>query len=56
MQPGRGDAKSFVYVAGQHEILDALHTEFELMAGSPERWERRLAELRAGGRWMELLY
>jgi ferredoxin--NADP+ reductase len=50
------DAKTYVYVAG----LDAMHTEldavFENLAGSESKWERRKAELKAGQRWVELVY
>jgi len=27
-----------------------------LLAGSEQKWERRKAELMAGGRWVKLLY
>jgi ferredoxin--NADP+ reductase len=51
-----GNAKTYVYVAG----LEAMHTEldavFENLAGSEAKWERRKAELQAGGRWVELIY
>ncbi|MCK6503054.1 ferredoxin-NADP reductase [Myxococcota bacterium] len=47
---------TYVYLAGLQEISDRLDGVFAGLAGSPERWARRKAELRAGGRWVELLY
>lgn len=47
---------TYVYVAGLQEISERLDGIFSELAGSPERWARRKAELRAGGRWVELLY
>ena len=51
-----GDTKTYVYVAGIEKMRDELDKVFAKMAGSPERWERRKAELVAGKRWVELLY
>jgi ferredoxin--NADP+ reductase len=45
-----------VYVAGLSSLRDALDAAFAEMAGSPEKWARRKAELVAGGRWTELCY
>lgn len=50
------DPGTHVYVAGLQESLGALDEVFAAMAGSEERWERRKAELMAGGRWVELVY
>lgn len=50
------DSKTYVYVAGRETIRPALDKEFAKLAGDPVRWSRRLAELEAGNRWVELLY
>ena len=47
---------TYVYVAGLRSTSQALDRVLEGIAGSPERWRRRKAELVAGGRWVELLY
>jgi len=51
-----GDTKTYVYVAGLEKMRDELDKVFATVAGSPERWKRRKAELIAGKRWVELLY
>lgn len=51
-----GDPKTYVYVAGIAESLADLDHVFARLAGSPEKWARRKAELRAGRRWVELVY
>lgn len=45
-----------VYVAGREDMKPALDTAFTSIIGDAERWQRRKAELVAGGRWVELLY
>lgn len=45
-----------VYVAGLKVIRDELDAVFSSLAGSPETWSRRKAELEAGRQWVELLY
>ena len=50
------DAHTRVYLAGLESIRDELDSVFAKIAGSPEKWERRKAELTAGKRWVELLY
>ncbi len=45
-----------VYLAGLEEIRNGLDAFFAKLAGSPEKWARRKAELEAGKRWVELLY
>jgi len=50
------DHKTYVYLAGLEVIRDQLYGVFESIAESKEKWERRKAELEAGGRWVELLY
>lgn len=45
-----------VYVAGLESMRPQLERAFGAMAGSPDKWRRRKAELQAGGRWQELLY
>jgi len=50
------DSKTYVYVAGLQDVRDELDEVLSRMAGSSERWQRRRAELVAGGRWTELLY
>ncbi|MCB1007261.1 MAG: ferredoxin-NADP reductase, partial [Acidobacteria bacterium] len=51
-----GDPRTYVYVAGIADSLADLDNVFSKLAGSPEKWKRRKAELRAGGRWVELVY
>jgi len=51
-----GSPKTFVYVAGLEKMLSELDRVFAKLAGSKEKWERRKAELVAGGRWVELVY
>jgi ferredoxin--NADP+ reductase len=51
-----GEAKTYVYVAGLETMRPELDRVFERLAGSPEKWIRRRAELMAGRRWVELLY
>ncbi len=51
-----GDVKTYVYVAGLEKIRPELEVVFSGLAGSMEKWQRRKAELMAGGRWVELLY
>ncbi len=51
-----GDPKTYVFVAGLENVRDELDEVLTSMAGSPEKWQRRKAELTAGGRWTELLY
>jgi ferredoxin--NADP+ reductase len=48
--------QTHVYVAGLEAIRDNLDQVLSRLAGSAERWQRRKAELVAGGRWRELLY
>ena len=50
------NTKTYVYLAGIEKIRDELDLAFSKIAGSPEKWERRKAELEAGRRWVELLY
>jgi ferredoxin--NADP+ reductase len=51
-----GDPKTYVYVAGLEKMRDELDKLFAGLAGSEAKWQRRKAELMAGGRWVELLY
>ncbi len=51
-----GEPKTYVYVAGLEKMRRELDSVFARLAGSPEKWERRKAELMAGRRWVELLY
>jgi len=51
-----GAPNTYVFVAGLEKMRDELDTVFADLAGSKEKWERRKAELMAGGRWTELLY
>ncbi len=48
--------QTHVYIAGQESIRETLDKVFSRMAGSPEKWERKKAELVAGKRWAEVLY
>jgi len=50
------DEHTYVYIAGQKRIRDALDRLFASMSGSPEGWEKRKDELIERGRWVELLY
>ena len=45
-----------MYVAGRAEIPETLDRVFSRMIGSSEQWARRKAELKAGKRWVELVY
>lgn len=47
---------TYVYLAGLEPMRAELEKVFADLAGSLERWERRKAELMAGGRWVELIY
>ena len=51
-----GDPRTHVYVAGLEAVRDGLDDALAAMAGSAAKWQRRKAELVAGGRWTELLY
>lgn len=48
--------KTHVYVAGIEAIEDILEKTFSNIAGSKDKWQKRKAELMAGGRWNELIY
>ncbi len=50
------DPGTHIYVAGLQEVREELDDVFARLVGSEERWQRRRAELVAGGRWTELLY
>ncbi len=50
------DPQTYIYVAGLKDVREQLDKVFSDMMGSEERWQRRRAELVAGGRWTELLY
>jgi ferredoxin--NADP+ reductase len=47
---------TYVYVAGLAKMRGELDVAFAQIAGSESKWARRSAELKAGGRWVELLY
>jgi len=51
---GRPD--TYVYIAGLEKTMGRLRRLFADIAGSEERFDRRKAELEAGGRWVELVY
>ena len=51
-----GEPVTYVYVAGLERIRDELDHVLAGIVGSEEEWQRRKAELQAGGRWAELLY
>lgn len=51
-----GDPKTRVYIAGLEKMRPELDAVFAGLAGSEKKWQRRKAELMAGGRWVELLY
>ena len=48
--------RTWVYVAGHEASLADLDRVLARVAGSAQEWARRKAELRAGGRWVELVY
>jgi len=50
------DPDTFVYVSGVTGMIENLDEAFSQMAGSEEKWQRLLAELKAGGRWQEIRY
>ena len=50
------DEHTYVYVAGQKPIRDALDELFAEMAGSDGVWAKRKAGLVEDDRWVELLY
>lgn len=50
------DPDTYVYVAGHSKVGELLDQAGARMAGSADKWERRKAELQAGGRWAELMY
>jgi len=50
------DPHTRVYVAGLEKSIEQLDAVFAGLAGSKKEWERRRAELVAGGRWVELVY
>jgi len=47
---------TYVYIAGQKRIRDALDRLFGNISGSKEGWAKRKVELVEQGRWVELLY
>ncbi|MBZ0089719.1 MAG: ferredoxin-NADP reductase [Thermoanaerobaculia bacterium] len=51
-----GQPKTYVYVAGLEKSIAGLDGLLARLAGSPEKWQRRKAELAAGKRWVELVY
>lgn len=51
-----GKPNTYVYVAGLEKMSGELDNVFGEIAGSEHKWNRRKAELMAGGRWVELLY
>jgi len=50
------DEHTYVYVAGQKRIRDALDKLFGEMSGSSTGWQKRKAQLAEQDRWVELLY
>ncbi len=48
--------KTRIYVAGYEKIEHLLDKAFATILGSEEEWKRRKAELKAGGRWQEIIY
>jgi ferredoxin--NADP+ reductase len=50
------DEHTYVYIAGQKRIRDALDRMFAGMSGSMEGWEKHKARLVEQERWVELLY
>ena len=50
------DPDTYVFVAGHEKVGELLDLAMAKVAGSEEKWQRRKAELKAGKRWMELMY
>lgn len=50
------DPDTYIFVSGVKAMEAALIKAFSEIAGGPEKWARIQAELKAGGRWQELLY
>lgn len=50
------NAHTRVYIAGREDIVQTLDVVFARILGSEQAWQRRKAELQAGGRWVELVY
>lgn len=50
------DDRTYVYVAGQKAIRDALDELFGEMAESESVWQKQKAALQEQGRWVELVY
>ncbi len=50
------DERTYIYIAGQMRIREALDKLFSNMSGSETGWMKKKAELIAQGRWVELLY
>ena len=51
-----GQPNTYVYIAGLEKMRTELDAAFAEIAGSPQKWARRRAELVAGGCWVEVLY
>ena len=51
-----GDPHTYVYLAGQERMSEALDKVFRKIVGDDDKWARRKAELVAGRRWAELYY
>jgi ferredoxin--NADP+ reductase len=49
-------ANTRVYVAGYEKVREVLDKAFANILGSEEKWELRKAELKAGGKWAEVIY
>lgn len=49
-------SRTRIYVAGRADILETLDHVFARILGCADQWQRRKAELKAGERWVELVY
>lgn len=49
-------SNTYVYVAGYEKVSEMLDKAFSKIMGSEEKWKLRKAELKAGGKWAEILY
>ena len=49
-------ANTRIYVAGYEKVMDMLDKAFSNILGSKEKWETRKVELKAGGKWAEIIY
>ncbi|WKK80655.2 ferredoxin reductase domain-containing protein [Marivirga arenosa] len=47
---------TYIYIAGHKKVKEGLDKAFAKVVGSEEKWKARKAELKAGKKWIELIY